>query len=997
MDVSDRRHNVVPGKVIDGVFFPRRIRNKTKLERKGPRKRRRGKKTPAETNANEQKHKDNVNKDVGNYRNFSHKNIKQNRKLAKVKLNKLDDINSQKEQEEFTLFSFYSQIIGPTTPTTIHTNPHVAIGSGVTTNTIDGNSNSINNKHQYNSTSDSFYKSIHDNKNNNSSYNHINNYSNNSQYTHESHIELQQKRLQQQQHVAHNGSINDNSDIDRMEELNRVINQNAPPITNVSNLSTGPIPSFSPLARPPKNSNSSSSNWIFSSSSDDTQNVDNRKWWTSYVVAAAEVERQRRIKLNDEEIDEEARERYERQEWARRAIEAEQQRIISEYENNQRNDTVQHIDESSEYKDDYIIVCPNVSKGCEYEGHLRDIELHLVECEFSHGVKNDVVNNGTETSSNNDNVDDNSSYGVIMCPYSYFGCDHCCVKNELEEHIQACEFRGKTREDEEIERQNSILDAIQATEEEQQRRVEERHNEATLLGHDISNLTTPFTALQQIMDMQTKMLQNHLGREILVFSNKCHEIYTENKIYCNEIIVRLSSLLRTVAPNASIASYGSYSTGLSISSSDLDLFVKQSNDEGNPDILVLFGKMLEDSARDWVDNVQIITTAVVPVLKFHVHLPKKDCRNDQTSTEVDDVFSIAVDITMGNKNHTGITTAAFVQKMILLMPHLKPITLVLKSCFSKSNLNDTFTGGIPSYGIFLIVLSIVLHLQHAELPIPENSNSFEEQVHDGVTINQQDSHEKPQLLNEYNAENKYTRIAQKEVKVKPNFTPPASPRQKTNKTPPKLHIKQDSENRSNIQISQTHNDNYFENEKDHGIKLAVDICKNVQHIHEINFPSTMRTRRRSRSRSSSKHHHLLGEEVQYDEDEERKSIALGRLLMHILHFLGQTFDPTRYHISILHGGIFPRKNIPNDVGVDPLLLDDPLMPGNNVGIRCYRISEIQMKCANALTKLYRSLNRFKIRGKMSSKTTSNVLERVFETFVVNNNINNNINNTKGCE
>ena len=49
--------------------------------------------------------------------------------------------------------------------------------------------------------------------------------------------------------------------------------------------------------------------------------------------------------------------------------------------------------------------------------------------------------------------------------------------------------------------------------------------------------------------------------------------------------------------------------------------------------------------------------------------------------------------------------------MISLMPHLKPITLVLKACFSKSNLNDTFTGGIPSYGIFLVVLSIVLHLQ----------------------------------------------------------------------------------------------------------------------------------------------------------------------------------------------------------------------------------------------------------------------------------------------
>ena len=61
--------------------------------------------------------------------------------------------------------------------------------------------------------------------------------------------------------------------------------------------------------------------------------------------------------------------------------------------------------------------------------------------------------------------------------------------------------------------------------------------------------------------------------------------------------------------------------------------------------------------------------------------------------------------------------------MISLMPHLKPITLVLKACFSKSNLNDTFTGGIPSYGIFLVVLSIVLHLQQVELPVSEKGET----------------------------------------------------------------------------------------------------------------------------------------------------------------------------------------------------------------------------------------------------------------------------------
>ena len=73
------------------------------------------------------------------------------------------------------------------------------------------------------------------------------------------------------------------------------------------------------------------------------------------------------------------------------------------------------------------------------------------------------------------------------------------------------------------------------------------------------------------------------------------------------------------------------------------------------------------------------------------------------------------------------------------------------------------------------------------------------------------------------------------------------------------------------------------------------ICKNVQHIHEINFPSTLRNRRRGRSRSSSKHNqdNVLDGEGKESEDEESKSVVLGRLFMHILHFLGQTFEPNR--------------------------------------------------------------------------------------------------------
>ena len=83
-------------------------------------------------------------------------------------------------------------------------------------------------------------------------------------------------------------------------------------------------------------------------------------------------------------------------------------------------------------------------------------------------------------------------------------------------------------------------------------------------------------------------------------------------------------------------------------------------------------------------------------------------------------FRIAVDITLGNKNHTGIATAAFVQNDITDAT-FKANYVSIESLLFKVNLNDTFTGGIPCTEFFGY-LSIVLHLQQVELPVSERRN-----------------------------------------------------------------------------------------------------------------------------------------------------------------------------------------------------------------------------------------------------------------------------------
>ena len=93
--------------------------------------------------------------------------------------------------------------------------------------------------------------------------------------------------------------------------------------------------------------------------------------------------------------------------------------------------------------------------------------------------------------------------------------------------------------------------------------------------------------------------------------------------------------------------------------------------------------------------------------------------------------------------------------------------------------------------------------------------------------------------------------------------------------------------------------------------------------------------------------------------------------MHILHFIGRSFDPKIDNVSIRYGSLAVNGNM------DPIMLDDPLSPGNNVGRRCYKISDIQKLCGDALNRLYSILIRSKGRNGVESKSMPSVIDQIF--------------------
>jgi non-canonical poly(A) RNA polymerase PAPD5/7 len=65
-----------------------------------------------------------------------------------------------------------------------------------------------------------------------------------------------------------------------------------------------------------------------------------------------------------------------------------------------------------------------------------------------------------------------------------------------------------------------------------------------------------------------------------------------------------------------------------------------------------------------------------------------------------------VDITFWHEGHSGLASIEFVNKALEFEPGLKPLLLVLKKVLYLEDMNDVYTGGLSSYGLFLMALFV---------------------------------------------------------------------------------------------------------------------------------------------------------------------------------------------------------------------------------------------------------------------------------------------------
>nr|XP_006127359.1 non-canonical poly(A) RNA polymerase PAPD7 isoform X2 [Pelodiscus sinensis] len=152
-----------------------------------------------------------------------------------------------------------------------------------------------------------------------------------------------------------------------------------------------------------------------------------------------------------------------------------------------------------------------------------------------------------------------------------------------------------------------------------------------------------------------------------------------------EVVKRIETVIKELWPTADVQIFGSFSTGLYLPTSDIDL--------------VVFGKwerpplqLLEQALRKHnvaePYSIKVLDKATVPIIKLTDH---------ETEVKVDISFNV----------ETGVKAARLIKEYMKKYSLLPYLILVLKQFLLERDLNEVFTGGISSYSLILMAISFL--------------------------------------------------------------------------------------------------------------------------------------------------------------------------------------------------------------------------------------------------------------------------------------------------
>ncbi|KAI4370353.1 hypothetical protein MLD38_018713 [Melastoma candidum] len=251
----------------------------------------------------------------------------------------------------------------------------------------------------------------------------------------------------------------------------------------------------------------------------------------------------------------------------------------------------------------------------------------------------------------------------------------------------------------------------------------------------------------------------------------CKQVAAENasrKPYINWAIKRVTRSLQVLWPRSRTNIFGSTATGLSLPSSDVDLVVclpPVRNMEPIKEAGILEGRngiketFLQHAARylanqEWVkgDSLKTVENTAVPIIMLVVEVPydlatsavsnvhsqkeeqNHDCEEPcdlgdinmgfsedsgtslshplESLREEKDSKSVRLDISFKASSHTGLQTTKLVKELSEQFPAITPLALVLKRFLADRSLDQSYSGGLSSYCLVLLITRFLQHEHH---------------------------------------------------------------------------------------------------------------------------------------------------------------------------------------------------------------------------------------------------------------------------------------------
>ncbi|XP_027771483.1 uncharacterized protein LOC107005675 isoform X2 [Solanum pennellii] len=250
------------------------------------------------------------------------------------------------------------------------------------------------------------------------------------------------------------------------------------------------------------------------------------------------------------------------------------------------------------------------------------------------------------------------------------------------------------------------------------------------------------------------MIHSRLHNEI---ENFCKQVASENLIrkpYINWAVKRVARSLQVLWPRSRTNIFGSNATGLSLPSSDVDLVVslppvrnlepiKEAGIlEGRNGIketclqipiIMLVVEVPHDLISSSLSNLQTpkAEPTELTVEEGNTFQADSTCSDSSSSPQwskmnecVKDVKAVRLDISFKSPSHTGLQTTELVKELTEQFPATTPLALVLKQFLADRSLDQSYSGGLSSYCLVLLITRFLQHEHHHSRPIDQNLGSL---------------------------------------------------------------------------------------------------------------------------------------------------------------------------------------------------------------------------------------------------------------------------------